>query len=520
MMKKALSVCLIWILLAQIAVMIYYGNAKQGFHMDEILSFQISNLFEEKEGYHIGHRSDLYDRWHETEYFADAVMMQEENAFDFSGVCQNLKFDNHPVFFNVALSAACSLFPGVFSKWLGIVPNILYFLLTQIVLYAIGRRLGKSAVFGLLLVAAYGFSAAAISNVVFIRMYAMVMLWSVMQIYCHLQIYEDFTRKKWYVLAGFLTFLGLNTHYYFLIFQFFVSACCFSWMLARRSWKNAAAYAASIFAWMGVFLLLWPVAVVHITGGERGTEAFANLMSSHNYLNEFLANLNGLLANGRSRRGVKIFALLTLAAFVRKGKDIIHADTNRMTLLTMGVTVCGYVLMVSKIAPFGEIRYMLPVLPLLVTSVLWGFWHVMLKLLGNSKVVSLCLAIMIAAITFNCHCGKCVWYLFMEWPYEMDTVQAYRELDAVVLADTSWKTAGSMVLHLSEHPRTYVTNSAGVTGLAEATEDCRDGFFLYVEKDNRLEENLERIKEAVKCSAEEVYGGNEHFNMYFCSWIE
>ncbi|MBP3651948.1 MAG: hypothetical protein J6J78_02620, partial [Clostridia bacterium] len=256
--KRAAIICLTFILIIQIAVFVYFGNAKQGYHHDEILSFQISNYFENRSSYNISSKSDYYNNWHDAEYFKSALPAREGNLFNFLEVCDNVRKDNHPVLFYGAFHAVCSLFPEVFSKWLGIIPNVLYFIVTQIALYAIGCRIGKSRIFALLLVAAYGFSAAAISSVMLIRMYAMLAMWAVMQTYCHLRIYENCNEKKWYVFAGILTFCGVNTQYYYVVFQFFVSAVCFIYMFIKYRWKKAMTYAASIFAGLGATVIAWP----------------------------------------------------------------------------------------------------------------------------------------------------------------------------------------------------------------------------------------------------------------------
>lgn len=146
--------CLIAILVIQVIAMVFWGSVKQGFHHDEILTFQISNDLRNTDYLAVNWRDDFYDTWHNGAYYSETLVAQEDHLFDYHGVYQKMTHDIALVFYYYGIHTLCSLFPNVFSKWLGIVPNILYFVLTQIALYAIGSRLSKSRFFGLLTVVA------------------------------------------------------------------------------------------------------------------------------------------------------------------------------------------------------------------------------------------------------------------------------------------------------------------------------------------------------------------------------
>lgn len=122
-------------------------------------------------------------------------------------------------------------------------------------------------------------------------MYALLVMWGGVSLYCHLRIFEDEEDTSWYIVAGILTFLGMFTHYYYLLYQFFISACSFIWLCMKRKWKKAGLYAFCIFSALVVFVLSWPAVIEDIFSSYRGVEAFQNFMSGESKL---FAVLKGL----------------------------------------------------------------------------------------------------------------------------------------------------------------------------------------------------------------------------------
>lgn len=507
------------IIALQIIVILFWTNEKAGFHHDEILTFQLSNDLEQPEKLTISWKSDFLNQWHEAAYFQKVLAAQAGHTFDYAGVYEKQTHDVHPPMFYYGVHTMSSMFPGVFSKWLGIIPNIVYFVITQIAIYAIGKRICKSEWFSLLIVAAYGFSTVAISSVIFIRMYALMTMWAVLAVYCHLRIYEDWRKLRWYVLAGILTFMGMNTQYYFVIFQFFVSACCFLWLICSRHYKNALAYAVSILAGFGATILYWPSIIKHIFSGYRGTQAFDNLLDGNNRLSGFLLRIGNMMANGWTAAILFGLALLcALAFFCKRRNDTENNDVGRISLITMLVTVCGYILIVTRLAPYADIRYIMAVLPLLVICVLWAFWDVLIKLVQKPKIVSLVMAVFIFTITISTYNEGRVEYRFKGWKTEMDAVEQYRDLNAIVIADNTWKVAGTMVLHLSEHPQSFITKTEYIDELKYEMGNCVDGFVLYLEKGTQDGERLKEIETMTASVAELIFDRNGSFGIYYCNF--
>ncbi len=103
------------LLCMQILLMIYYGGKKTGFHEDEYYSYYSTNR-----------TAGLYEpdrEWVDRDSFRNEFVVLPGEGFRYGLVATVQSWDVHPPFFYFILHTACSLFPGVFSKWLGIGVN-------------------------------------------------------------------------------------------------------------------------------------------------------------------------------------------------------------------------------------------------------------------------------------------------------------------------------------------------------------------------------------------------------------
>ncbi len=143
--KWNLKVVMIIILVFQLFHLVYWDIQKEGYYLDEIWSYGLANgyyepFFQEQNDYmNVEHSADYYTRWITT----------GEHSFQYDSVYYNQTKDVHPPLFYYALHTICSMFPNTFSKWFGLTINLIFFALTQFILYSISAELfggGKLAV--------------------------------------------------------------------------------------------------------------------------------------------------------------------------------------------------------------------------------------------------------------------------------------------------------------------------------------------------------------------------------------
>lgn len=178
------------IIIIQTVVYIVAGMGKAYIHMDEAYSLSLSNY----DKIQIQENDDFYNHWHDAEYYKDYLVVNEDERGDFAPVYNNQRDDVHPPLFYLLLRLGMELTPGEFNKWTGITINILAFAVNTVFLYLIvDKLLGKERsrrvkAFVLTLVASI--TIAAISTVMYIRMYALLTMWVTITMYLHMLLLD------------------------------------------------------------------------------------------------------------------------------------------------------------------------------------------------------------------------------------------------------------------------------------------------------------------------------------------
>ena len=338
--KKRIAVTAAFLLLlaVQLAVLIYYGGRKSGFHEDEFYSYYSTN---KTAGLFVNDR-----QWVERDDFRNDFVVLAGERFRYGIVKQMQSWDVHPPFYYYVLHTVCSLFPGVFDKWLGIAVNLLayvpcFFLLAGIVYRcaagdayrSVGGNVDRDgkdvsgagggkcrwAVFlSFAVCAAWGFSAAVISGVMFIRMYQWLTLFVLLCAFLHVRATERREFGARFLLPLIPTvFLGFMTQYYYIIFHFFMGVgMCFLFLRKRRI-KELFLYGASCGAGLLLAILYYPSSLSHIFRGYRGTEAvseFGNAGNTMERLRFFAGLFNDYVMNGTLAYWLLLICLLWVTA--------------------------------------------------------------------------------------------------------------------------------------------------------------------------------------------------------------
>ena len=128
------------ILFVQIVFMLYYCNMKQGFFVDEIWSYGLSNSY-----YHaqIWEDNGLDNVKIEPEIFKSYLTVNKGEEFSYGSVIYNQTHDAHPPLFYMVLHTISSFCPGEFSKWFGLIPNVIYFAIAMYLLLRVARCISK-----------------------------------------------------------------------------------------------------------------------------------------------------------------------------------------------------------------------------------------------------------------------------------------------------------------------------------------------------------------------------------------
>lgn len=257
--KRTLKGAALWLLLLlQLVVLFYYGNRKAGFHEDEFYSYYSTN---KTAGLFVEDRT-----WQERDDFRNDFVVLENERFRYGIVKQMQSWDVHPPFYYYLLHTACSFFPGVFSKWLGIAVNMIafvpcFFLLFSLVKNTMETEENKDKAWfcGFVVCLFWGFSAAVVSGVMFIRMYQWLTLFILFLSCLHMKAWkEERFGLKFYLPLAATVFLGFMTQYYYIIFHIFLGAGFCILLLRGKKIKQLFAYAISCALGLLAAILYYP----------------------------------------------------------------------------------------------------------------------------------------------------------------------------------------------------------------------------------------------------------------------
>ena len=341
---------------------------KEGYHMDELLSFELSNaefnpwivptqpvgrlakyVQEEIRGASFGetlsnladtvqdvlanrgasrllqYRADVYPEpvWISGEQFQEYLTVGKDDAFSYLSVYFNVKDDNHPPLHFMLLHTMSSFFRNTIAPFQGCSINILAILGCCMCFFALGallerhgilpRGYGKTA--GICASLLYGLSGGGIATALLIRMYGVMTFFCVAYFYLHVKkwLEKGFERKNKLLIA--VTALGFWTQYFFLFFCLTLALVTAGLLAGSRRYRELKIYIRSMFLAAVIGVAAFPFAIQDVLASGRGTEALRNLGRGFSGYGARLAAFGTLLSErcfGSVPAGILI--LLCLAA--------------------------------------------------------------------------------------------------------------------------------------------------------------------------------------------------------------
>ena len=266
------------VILVQVLCIVILGIHKQGYHIDEIYSYLLSNSYDTDR---IANSNIVNDNWVTGNDFMEFVTVQNGEQFAYSKTYYNNSMDAHPPLFYFALHTICSFFPNTFSKWFGIGLNLFCFVVMQIMLYILSSKFLGSKLWGIIPPSLYGSFEICMDTAIFIRMYMMLTMFTIALFLLHYRMVEG-TVKLPYVWCYIITFLGVFTQYFFAFSAFYLALAYCIYLFKQKRIKSLIAYALSMLLAVATVFILYPVGISQITGSDTnnvGKEVSSNILS-------------------------------------------------------------------------------------------------------------------------------------------------------------------------------------------------------------------------------------------------
>ena len=475
--KKRYLLAVALLLAAALALMIFYGLRKQGYHVDELYTYELTNypggFYALQEGY--------LDTWQQGSLYESAL--HPARPFDYAIPWNNQKIDVHPpLYYCVVYTFEC-LFPGMSLPWVGILPNFLCLLGGAFALYWAARRMTGRFWVSWVAAAVFLLNIGSQGMAVFTRMYALLMLETVLLVLAHLTLYRQLLagqKPRWVFLGlAAATLAGALTQYFFLVFCFFFCGLFGLWLLLTRRWKTAALYVVAEFGGLGLAYLAVPTLKQHIFSGSRGQQAFGSFLDL-SALQDWAASLGrvfSLLGGQFGGAGLWTLLLLLAAAILWKA----GCRPRGMGLFAGMLALAGilYIVVIDKVAPFEADRYYVLVYgPLILAGA-----AVVARLAALYPRWEPLLAILVVVPVLAAHLTQGNGYLYTQYAGRAPALEETASLPAVVLNAAGYEVAPDLFLpEFAQREAVYqASGTDDAASLADAVQsrDLSEGFLLY-----------------------------------------
>lgn len=357
----------ILIILLSILFLCTYISRKEGFHMDEILSFQLANaeynpwilpteperrlarfMAEHIEGENVGetianigfiikdtwnnrgnsiladYKAKVYEApvWITRDMFRDYVQCDRDDDYNFVSVYYNAMDDNHPPLYFMLVHFMSSLFKGDISIWKGCFINLLAVAGTLWLLGLIGDIIFKRKGSTVALMLLYGFSMGAVGTVLWVRMYGILSLWTVWLLYLHLRKYADTdeTKRKGSLGILIMTILSFWTQYFGLFFILPLAAVTVILLAKDKRTRELWAYIRTMITAAIIGICVYPFAISDVLFSQRGTEALGQWKNGIAEFIERITTFGDILGRNVVGSGWLLVLVILVPAVLIAGK--------------------------------------------------------------------------------------------------------------------------------------------------------------------------------------------------------
>ncbi len=478
---------LLFVILFVLVCDAFFVSRKEGYHMDEILSYELSNseftpwitptqpegrlekyyrryiydknilvrianLFDQA-GDVLKNRgssdaalmtADVYDKpvWMTRDDITDYVTYDSDDSVLVLSAYYNTTTDNHPPLYFILINFFSMVHnmvaPGTVSAWTGCILNMIFMALSLFLIALIFKDIFEKKYTGLFAALFYGLSVAGLSTVLLIRMYSMTAFFCLAYTYVllkKLKSGEDF--KKGNKLLILVTVLGFLTQYFVCIYYFFLTLSVMVYLFCNKERKKILWLfrALVISAVWGVGL--YPFVFHDLFGTKIGESVLGSIGGGSGYFGKFAEffaiSSKEILGSSVGLAVIIALALVSLHYSVRESSVCFPT-------IFIGVSTLMYVAVVSKLAPYLVDRYVMPVFPVMVMFIVYAVQRVIMiiaeRFVKNERTRKRIYAgfatvlALICVVTVFVHEPS---YLYTGYTSQVDISNRYRNLDAVVV---------------------------------------------------------------------------------------
>lgn len=485
---------------------IYYGVQKQGFHEDEYYTYYSTN------------RSlGLYqpDReWQDRQVVLDEFVVKKGEGFNYGLVKLVQSWDVHPPFYYFIFHTICSLSPGVFTKWTGIITNLIAFSLSFFLLYLLMEELKVSLWTELITLIFWGMNPQTVSCNMLIRMYA----WLTAAIFAcallHVRLIRNYAGGKKELKKYFLTailpimvcsYTGFLIQYFYIFFFVSIGFASTVYMLfVKKDIKTSALYVGSCAVSLGLAVITYPSCLSHMFGGYRGGDAAGSLFDMANTWMR-LAFFTGLFNDFVFGGGlIAVFFLLLVGILLKFGRGSKAKDRGKMPSPEWIILICGslgYFLLTAKSALLvgaASNRYEMPIYGLLI-FLIFADAHYVLKDYDNMGFRYMFAAVVLALLVKGHIYDHRVLFLYPEDKEKITYATNNQDATAVVMFNPATpQNVWRLTNELLQYPKVYYLDEENLEPISDPIVTTADKIILYAADDDYQKEAFKNLLDSSK----------------------
>ena len=265
--RKLCALLFVIITILQTAFLIgVFTLKKTGYHEDEFFTYGLSNSYMHPYLYGSDLQvTDNYDVWMTGDDFKYYIRTNSDTKFRYDSVWYNQAKDTNPPLHYAIIHTISSVMCEKFSWWYAFAVNLVCFWVFQLCFYLLNIQICRSRKAALAVCAFYGFTLAGQGLFLFLRLYAMLAMFTVLYTVCSFRLFraEPFRLRDGLAVAG-AALGGALTQHLFLPFAFFITALECVYFLLKKEWKKMWGYGLSAAAGIGLSFAVFPQAFQHI----------------------------------------------------------------------------------------------------------------------------------------------------------------------------------------------------------------------------------------------------------------
>lgn len=366
--KEKIVVLVIFALMILIGVK--YCNDKNGYYLDEIYTYGLSNseyapwITDLKDG-------DIRNKIITRQEMMDFLTVGENDRFNYSSVYYNQTKDVHPPLYYFLIHTISSIFTGTFSVWIGLGLNLILYLMTLSLFYHLIHKHFGSRENALIVTVIYGLSHIGLSTMMFIRMYMLLTFLTLLLAYLILEHMKN-PKKKLYIAIAITIFLGMITQYYFVIYAFCVCAVYDIYLLGKKEYKKFALFSASALSGVVAMLFFFPHFRTQLSLQE--TVSMDKTIHNAQSVKKWIPRIIEMCSE--TSENIKIifpmFLILAVGLLIALWKKNCNLKKYNHTLIVIVPAFVAYII-VCIIAPYVTERYIYHLIPLMLLMLSYLF---------------------------------------------------------------------------------------------------------------------------------------------------